>query len=459
MTYESLKNAIKQAIKQNGNQEITGQLLQSTLVNIVETIGSSNIAFKGVINPASTPEVSEIPVFYINEISRSAQTFSNFGGLKTEKNELAIFIKGNDKVWTKLHIGHMHVQPEVTTSDIAAAAVVSTKLANGAVTSAKIDDLAVDETKIKDGSITLDKLSRVVRSNVSNVPYINKRSLSTNFNIGYFECDTAADDASKVIYNNISDDVWPSPTSSELRLGGTMRIKMKYATSVENTKLSIHDIETDTEIFSLPLVYYKGKLASPTNTWADGEVIEGYWDKSFGRFYTKPWHKQIQTSDIAAGAVASTHLAIGAVTSSKIDFAAVEANNIKDKSVTKIKLNDELATKIDESLSLKGFATANANDLVSGIYPESCNGTPVSAQHFTILTLRTTTPVHNKFISIQIAIGTGEWSKDEVFIRQNEQRTGGTTYGHWIELASPYTNQRLVDLEKRIVALEEKLKS
>lgn len=38
MAYESLKSAIKQAIKQNGNQEITGNLLQSTLLSIVNTV-------------------------------------------------------------------------------------------------------------------------------------------------------------------------------------------------------------------------------------------------------------------------------------------------------------------------------------------------------------------------------------------------------------------------------------
>lgn len=35
MAYENLKNAIRQAIKQNGNQEITGNLLQSTLLSTV----------------------------------------------------------------------------------------------------------------------------------------------------------------------------------------------------------------------------------------------------------------------------------------------------------------------------------------------------------------------------------------------------------------------------------------
>lgn len=38
MAYENLKSAIKQVIKQNGNQEITGHILLSTLLSIVDNI-------------------------------------------------------------------------------------------------------------------------------------------------------------------------------------------------------------------------------------------------------------------------------------------------------------------------------------------------------------------------------------------------------------------------------------
>lgn len=344
--YKNLKDAIKQVIKPNDNQEITGKVLQNILLNIVNTIGNSGIVFKGVINSASTPEVSENPIFYINEISRSAQTFSNFGGLKTEKNELAIFMKDSNGAWTKLHIGHMHVQPEVTTSDIAAAAVVSTKLANGAVTSAKIDNSAVDETKIKDESVTLNKLARTVRSSIADIPYIDKRTLSTNFNIGYFECNTEANDASKVIYNI---ELWPNPTSPELRLGGTIRIRMKYATTANDTRLSICDNETEKELFSWR-IFYKGQLAGPNNTWADKEVIEGYWDNHFGILYAKPWNKQIETNDI------------------------------KDKSVTESKVDDELMSKINATsgMGISGiYNIANSSTAVtmSAISAGLANGT------------------------------------------------------------------------------------
>lgn len=344
--YKNLKDAIKQVIKSNDNQEITGKVLQNILLNIVNTIGNAGIVFKGVINSASTPEVSENPIFYINEISRSAQTFSNFGGLKTEKNELAIFMKDSNGAWTKLHIGHMHVQPEVTTSDIAAAAVVSTKLANGAVTSAKIDNSAVDETKIKDGSVTLNKLARTVRSSIADISYIDKRTLSTNFNIGYFECNTEANDASKVIYNIES---WPNPTFPELRLGGTIRIRMRYATTANNTKLSICDYETEKELFNWH-IFYKGQLAGPNNTWADKEVIEGYWDNHFGILYAKPWNKQIETNDI------------------------------KDKSVTESKVDDELMSKINATsgMGISGICNiANSSTAVtmSAISAGLANGT------------------------------------------------------------------------------------
>lgn len=344
--YKNLKDSIKQVIKPNDNQEITGKVLQNILLNIVNTIGNSGVVFKGVINSASTPEVSENPIFYINEISRSAQTFSNFGGLKTEKNELAIFIKDSNGAWTKLHIGYMHVQPEVTTSDIAAAAVVSTKLANGAVTSAKIDNSAVDETKIKDESVTLNKLARTIRHSIADIPYIDKRTLSTNFNIGYFECNTEANNASKVIYNIES---WPNPTSPELRLGGTIRIRMKYATTANDTRLSIRDNETEKELFYWR-IFYKGQQAGPNNTWADKEVIEGYWDNHFGILYAKPWNKQIETNDI------------------------------KDKSVTESKVDDELMSKINATSGMGISGIYNITDSstalsMSAIYIGLANGT------------------------------------------------------------------------------------
>lgn len=58
MAYENLKSAIKQAIKQNSNQEITGNLLQSTLLSIVNTLGA-DYKFLGFASPSTDPPTSE----------------------------------------------------------------------------------------------------------------------------------------------------------------------------------------------------------------------------------------------------------------------------------------------------------------------------------------------------------------------------------------------------------------
>lgn len=58
MAYENLKSAIKQAIKQNGNQEITGNLLQSTLLsmadNMYEVVQSTGEAEDKVMSQKAT---------------------------------------------------------------------------------------------------------------------------------------------------------------------------------------------------------------------------------------------------------------------------------------------------------------------------------------------------------------------------------------------------------------------
>lgn len=63
MAYENLKTAIKQAIKQNDNQEITGNLLQSTLLSVVNTIGA-DYKFLGFATPSTVPPADEGKLFY-----------------------------------------------------------------------------------------------------------------------------------------------------------------------------------------------------------------------------------------------------------------------------------------------------------------------------------------------------------------------------------------------------------
>lgn len=56
MAYENLKSAIKQVIKQNGNQEITGYILQNTLLSMVDNIPEIVVLGENEYNSISKDE-------------------------------------------------------------------------------------------------------------------------------------------------------------------------------------------------------------------------------------------------------------------------------------------------------------------------------------------------------------------------------------------------------------------
>ena len=61
--WNKLKEAISSVIKTNGNEEITGQLLQDTLNGIVDALGSG-YRFMGVASLTTDPGVPEENIFY-----------------------------------------------------------------------------------------------------------------------------------------------------------------------------------------------------------------------------------------------------------------------------------------------------------------------------------------------------------------------------------------------------------
>ena len=73
--YTDLKAAIVAVIKANGNNEITGTILQSTLLSIVNSVGA-NATFKGVANSTTNPGTPDQNVFYI---TGTPGEYANFG--------------------------------------------------------------------------------------------------------------------------------------------------------------------------------------------------------------------------------------------------------------------------------------------------------------------------------------------------------------------------------------------
>lgn len=84
--WSTLKAAIASVIKNNGNQEITGQLLQNVLNNIVSSVGE-NSTFAGIATPTTNPGVPDGNVFYL---ATETGTYSNFNAIKIESGEAVI---------------------------------------------------------------------------------------------------------------------------------------------------------------------------------------------------------------------------------------------------------------------------------------------------------------------------------------------------------------------------------
>lgn len=93
--YASLKAAIQQVVKTNGNNEITGALLQQSLFAMVNSLGA-NYQYAGVAIPSTNPGTPDQNIFYI---ASTAGTYANFGGVVLENGEIAI-LKYNG-AWSK----------------------------------------------------------------------------------------------------------------------------------------------------------------------------------------------------------------------------------------------------------------------------------------------------------------------------------------------------------------------
>lgn len=93
--YATLKAAIQAVIYENGNQEITGSVMQATLLAMVNSLGA-NYQYAGIATPSTNPGTPDQNVFYL---AGTAGTYVNFGNIVLAENEVAI-LKYNGS-WTK----------------------------------------------------------------------------------------------------------------------------------------------------------------------------------------------------------------------------------------------------------------------------------------------------------------------------------------------------------------------
>lgn len=97
--YEQLKKAVSDVIKTNGNQEITGEIMQNTLLYIISTFGN-NATFAGIAVPETNPGMPDQNVFYI---ASQPGNYSNFGSIKLVDQVLILTNKNG--YWAKFDAG------------------------------------------------------------------------------------------------------------------------------------------------------------------------------------------------------------------------------------------------------------------------------------------------------------------------------------------------------------------
>lgn len=76
-----MKTAVAAVIKQNGNEEITGQIMQNTLLSMISNIGA-NSTFAGVATPETAPGTPDQNVFYL---AGTPGVYANFGGYELKQ--------------------------------------------------------------------------------------------------------------------------------------------------------------------------------------------------------------------------------------------------------------------------------------------------------------------------------------------------------------------------------------
>jgi hypothetical protein len=98
--WSTLKAAIANIIKTNGNQEITGQLLQNVLNNIVSSVGE-NSTFAGIATPATNPGVPDGPVFYF---ANEPGVYSNFSSIIISYYGIYILYNDMNNSWKSIKL-------------------------------------------------------------------------------------------------------------------------------------------------------------------------------------------------------------------------------------------------------------------------------------------------------------------------------------------------------------------
>lgn len=178
--YEELKTAIQQVIRTNENNEITGAILQNTLLSIINSLGVG-YQYVGIATPETNPGTPDQKIFYI----APSGNYPNFGYVVADgyfgvfkydnqwRFETVIYMANgsitnekiangaitNEKIADN-SIGWSKLQNQIIqTPNIANKAVTKEKIANDSITSEKIADNSIGSSELSDQSVNNSKIA------------------------------------------------------------------------------------------------------------------------------------------------------------------------------------------------------------------------------------------------------------------------------------------------------------
>ena len=192
MNYDELKRNIADVVKPNGNQEITGQIMQDALFALIENLGEG-WQFGGAVRPSDAPALgADVRGFWL---AVEKGVYTDFGGV--EVTELSAIVYGDG--WGVLPLGvAFGVDTEAEIGALSER--VKALEADGSVTTSRIADRAVTSDKIGAGAVSVDKLNTDLQAKVNdnvktvvqNLTAAQKAQARKNIDVDYLTEDEVA---------------------------------------------------------------------------------------------------------------------------------------------------------------------------------------------------------------------------------------------------------------------------
>lgn len=264
--YEELKAAVASVIKTNGNQEITGAILQNALLSIISAVGA-NSTFAGIATPNTNPGTPDQNVFYL---AATDGVYSNFNGI-TLSSEVIIFTNKNgnwDKIDTELATLSQQKELEVKINSI-------TNIYSQKFNVLSNTDLVFDGTKIVESESSYKGYILQITRNIKEIAFDKavhnviglleypKIGLIPNINYGKNITKLAIDytDAKYIFITDMNFDFNAECFYNNIIYSGTINVTNSYPLSdggYYNLTTAINAIEKAYITLGLQLIFYDG---------------------------------------------------------------------------------------------------------------------------------------------------------------------------------------------------------